>query len=84
MFDISTKVLTKQSTSVGMLRQDRTVFLTNNWEQEILDGEQKEIISEVLEDESLPKSSSKEIDYCLFKTPVTTVITASKPERRFV
>ena len=84
MFDISTKVLTKQSTSVGMLRQDRTVLLTNNWEQEILDGEQKEIISEVLEDESLPKSSSKEIDYCLFKTPVTTVITASKPERRFV
>ena len=24
------------------------------------------------------------IDYCLFKTPVATVITASKPERRFV
>ena len=44
----------------------------------------KEIIEEVLEDESLPKSSSKEIDYCLLKTPVTTVITSSRPERKFV
>ncbi len=84
VYEISTTTLAKQSTSVSMLRQDRTVFLTNNWEQEICDDEQKAIISEVLEDESLPKSSSKEIDYCLFKTPVTTVLTASKPERKFV
>lgn len=81
---INTTSLAKQSTSVSMLRQDRTVFLTNNWEQEISDEEQKAIVSEVLEDESLPKSSSKEIDYCQFKTPVTTVLTASKPERKFV
>ena len=81
---INTTSLAKQSTSVSMLRQDRTVFVTNNWEQEISDKEQKAIISEVLEDESLPKSSSKEIDYCQFKTPVTTVLTASKPERKFV
>lgn len=67
-----------------MLRQDRTVFITNNWRQEITDEEQKSIIEEVLEEDSLPKSSSKEIDFCLFKTPVTTVLTASKPERRFV
>ena len=66
------------------LRQDRTVFLTNNWEQEITDEEQKSIVSEVLDDESFPRSASKEIDYCLFKTPVTTVLTASKPERKFV
>lgn len=84
VFDITTKILTKQSTSVGMLRQDRTVFLSNNWEQEILDNEQKAIISDVLEDESFPRSSTKNMDYCLFKTPVTTVITASKPERKFV
>lgn len=84
IFDISTESLSRQSTSVAMLRQDRTVFLTNNWMQEISDDEQKTIISEVLDDESLPKSSSKEIDYCLFKTPVSTVITASKPERKFV
>lgn len=84
VIEISTHELAKQSTSVGMLRQERTVFLTNDWDQEILDDDQKLIISYVLEDESLPKSSSKEIDYCLFKTPVTTVITASKPERKFV
>ena len=84
VFEITTNDLAKQSTSVGMLRQDRTVFVTNNWEQEITDEDQRTIISEVLEDESLPKSSSKEIDYCCFKTPVTTVLTSSKPERKFV
>ena len=84
VFDITTRSLTKQSTSVGMLRQDRTVFLTNNWEQEISDSEQRAIIAETLDDESLPKSSSKEINFGFFKTPVTTVITASKPERKFV
>lgn len=73
-----------QSTSVGMLRQDRTVFLTNNWLNEIEEGEQRAVIAEIIEDESLPRSAYKTIDYCLFKTPVTTVITASKPERKFV
>lgn len=67
-----------------MLRQDKTVFLTNNWSNEIVDDEQKMIISEIIEDESLPRSAYKDVDYCLFKTPVTTVITASKPERKFV
>lgn len=84
MYELSTRKLEKQSTSVGMLRQDKTVFLTNNWLNEIVDSEQKMIISEIIEDESLPRSAYKDIDYCLFKTPVTTVITASKPERKFV
>lgn len=84
VYEVSTKNLAKQSTSVSMLRQDKTVFLTNNWSNEIVDGEQKMIISEIIEDESLPRSAYKDVDYCLFKTPVTTVITASKPERKFV
>ena len=84
IFEINTASLAKQSVSVSTLHQDRTVFITNNWRQEITDEEQKSIIEEVLEEDSLPKSSSREIDFCLFKTPVTTVLTASKPERRFV
>lgn len=84
IYEISTSSLAKQSVSVGMLRQDKTIFLTNNWEDEIEDEEQKLILSEIIEDESLPRSAYKDIDYCLFKTPVTTVITASKPERKFV
>ncbi len=83
-FEISTKTLAKQSTSVGMIRQDRTVFLTGRWEKEIPEEEQRTILAEVLEDESFPRSATKEINFGLFKTPVTTVITASKPERRFV
>lgn len=84
VYEINTIELSKQSTSISMLRQEHTVFLTNNWKNEVVDEEQRTIISEILEDESLPKSSTKEKDYCLFKTPVTTVITASKPERKFV
>lgn len=84
VYKLNTKNLAKQSTSVGMLRQDKTVFFTNNWSSEIVDSEQKIIISEIIDDESLPRSAYKEVDYCLFKTPVTTVITASKPERKFV
>lgn len=84
VYELSTNNLAKQSASVGMLRQDKTVFLTNNWSNEIVDDEQKMIISEIIEDESLPRSAYKDVDYCLFKTPVTTVITTSKPERKFV
>lgn len=84
MFTVDTHNLSKQSTSISMLRQERTIFYSNNWENEIEGEEQIKIIREVIEDDSLPKSSSREIDYCLFKTPVTTVITSSKPERKFV
>lgn len=84
VLEIKTADMSKQSTSVSMLRQDRTVFYTNNWEQEILDDDQKVILEEIIEDETLPRSALKEVDYCLFKTPVTTVLTSSKPERKFV
>lgn len=84
LYAISTENLLKQSTSIGMLRQERTVFLTNNWENEVNDEEQRAVLEEILDDESLPRSAVKEIDYCLFKTPVTTVLTSSKPERKFV
>lgn len=84
-FTVSTKDLGKQSTSVSMLRQDKSIFISNNWEVEVLDEEQKEIIQDIIDDDSLPRSALFDnIDYCLFKTPVTCVITSSKPEREFV
>lgn len=84
IFEIKTVDMAKQSASISMLRQDRTVFYTNNWEREIIDHDQKTVLAEIIDDESLPRSAIKEIDYCLFKTPVTTVLTSSKPERKFV
>lgn len=84
IYVIDTQKLAKQTTSVGMLRQERTVFLTNNWKNEVVDEEQKTVIEEILDDETLPRSAIKEVDYSLFKTPVTTVLTSSKPERKFV
>ncbi|MEG2013579.1 MAG: DEAD/DEAH box helicase family protein [Anaerovoracaceae bacterium] len=84
IFNISSKNMEKQSTSVGMLRQDRTIYLSNNWKNEILDQAQLVIINEISEDESLPRSAYHEIDYNLLKTPVTTVISSSAPERKFI
>ena len=84
IFDINSKNMEKQSTSVSMLRQDRTIYLSNNWKNEILDQDQLVIINEVSEDESLPRSAYHEIDYNFLKTPVTTVISSSAPERKFI
>ena len=84
-FSISTKQLAKQSTSVSMLKQDRSVFITNNWESEVEDEEQTEILNGILADDNLPRYAVIDnIDYCIFKTPVTCVLTSSKPEREFV
>ncbi len=43
-----------------------------------------EILNAVIEDESLPKSSSKEINSFIFKTPLDLVFTKGEPERKFI
>jgi len=83
-FEIDTRKLEKQSTSVSNLRRDSSVYCTNNWKNEISDPEQRLIIDEIDGDDSFPKSALKPKAYNLFKTPVSTVITSSKPERDFV
>ncbi len=85
-YEISTRKLAGQSVSVSLLRQEHTVFFTNNWEREIQDEEQKKILEELFADETFPMSAYRrdQINYGWFKTPVTAVITASKPERKFV
>lgn len=83
-YEISTRNLSRQSVSVSLLRQDHTVYFTNNWEAEIQDEDQRRITEALFEDESFPRSAYRDqINYGWFKTPVTTVITASKPERKF-
>lgn len=85
LFTISTSSIGKQTKSVSMLRQDRTLYLTNNWKSEITEIEQLALITDILADETFPRSAYRDsIDYCLFKTPVTTVLTSSLPERKFV
>ncbi|MBP2070730.1 DEAD/DEAH box helicase family protein [Thermoanaerobacterium butyriciformans] len=81
---ISTKDIQRESISIGSLKRDYSIFYTNNWKNEIKNIEQKELFSQLLEDETLPKYALKEQNEFLFKTPVNLVFTNKEPERKFV
>jgi len=81
---ISTNDLASESLGIGNLRRDYSVFYTNNWKNEILNEDQKEIFKQFLKDDSFPKSADKQRNEFLFKTPVNIVFTNAKPERDFV
>ena len=81
----STKDINVQHVSISNFRStESTLFHSSNWNNEIEDNIQLELIQEMIDDESLPKSSSKIINEFLFKTPLTTVISSSEPEYKFV
>jgi len=82
-FKINTKFIEKESIAVGNLRHNSTVFYSSNYTTE-LEVENKEILNAVIEDESFPKSSSKEINSFLFKIPLDLVFTKGEPERKFI
>lgn len=82
-FTISTSNIERESIAVGNLRHNSTVFHSSNYETE-LDVENREILDAVLEDESFPRSSSKEIYTFIFKTPLDLVFTKGEPERKFI
>ncbi len=84
LIPVLTKDLASESCGIGNFRRDYSVFYTNNWKNEILNEEQQKIFKQVVEDESLPKSATKEPNEFLFKTPVNIVFTNAKPEREFV
>ncbi|MBN1970069.1 MAG: DEAD/DEAH box helicase family protein [Candidatus Delongbacteria bacterium] len=82
-YKITTKSIEKESIAVGNLRHNATVFYSSNYTTE-LDVEDKEILNAVIEDESFPKSSSKEINSFLFKVPLDLIFTRGEPERKFI
>jgi type III restriction enzyme len=84
LFPIFTKELVNESLGIGNLRRDHSVFFTNNWKNELVNEDQQKIFEQIIADESLPKSSTKEKNEFLFKTPVHVVFTNSKPERDFI
>jgi type III restriction enzyme len=81
---ISTKNIIRESSGIGNFRRGFSLFYTNNWENEILDDEQKNIMQILKGDESFPKSADKEQNEFLFKTPVNVVFSNAEPERRFI
>jgi type III restriction enzyme len=82
-FTITTKNIERESIAVGNLRHNSTVFYSSNYSTE-LEVENREILNAVLEDESFPRSSSKEMNSFILKTPIDLIFTKGEPERKFI
>jgi type III restriction enzyme len=82
-FKIKTINLEKESIAVGNLRHNSTVFYSSDYTKE-LEKEIIEILDAVIADESFPKSSAKEVNNFIFKTPLDLVFTKYEPERKFI
>lgn len=80
---LSTRNIDRESLAIGNLRHNSTVFHTDEYDKELI-NDVKDILEAVIEDESLPKSSSKQINPYLFKTPLDIIFTKGEPERKFV
>ena len=80
---INTKKLEKESVAVGAIKHGSTVFYTENFKDECSNG-MIDILQDIIDDESLPRSASKEVNPYCFKTPVNVVLTRQEPERKFV
>lgn len=80
---IKTKKIKRESMALGNLRHNSTVFYSSDYKIEI-DTKNKELLKIVIEDESLPRSASYEINKFLFKTPLDLTFTKATPERTFV
>lgn len=80
---ISTKVLEKENIAVGAIKHGSTVFYTENFKDECKNG-MIDTLQDIISDENLPRSASKEVNPYCFKTPVNVVLTKLEPERRFV
>jgi type III restriction enzyme len=79
----NTKELERESIAVGGVKHGATIFYSNEFEKEC-SPEQTEILKEIIKDESLPRSASKEVNHYCLKTPVSVVLTKLEPERKFV
>ena len=80
----STKDILHENLGIGNFRRGHSVFYTDEWENEIIDQEQREIFKEIIEGDSFPRSADKKQNEFLFKTPVNIVFTNAEPERKFV
>ncbi|MCR4342598.1 MAG: DEAD/DEAH box helicase family protein [Patescibacteria group bacterium] len=80
---IGTKQLEKENVAVGAIKHGSTVFYTENFKDECKNG-MIDTLQDIISDENLPRSASKEVNPYCFKTPVNVVLTKLEPERRFV
>lgn len=80
---ISTKEMNRESMALGNLRHNSSVFYSSDYKTEI-DEKNLELLNIIIEDDSLPRSASFEINKFLFKTPLGMTFSKATPERTFI
>jgi type III restriction enzyme len=80
---ISTRDLERESMAVGAIKHGATVFYSDEFAKECVQ-EQTDILNDIIADESLPRSASKQVNHYCLKTPVSVILTKQDPERKFV
>lgn len=85
LIKISTKNREHESISVLSLRQNATVFFTDQYENEIQIEDTLTTFKNVVNDQTLPRQAlSSAQNPFLFKTPVDVVFVSHDPERKFI
>ena len=82
-FTISSEKIERESIAVGNLRHNSTVFYSTEYTSE-LRNDVRDILDAVIDDETFPRSASKEINVHLFKAPLDLVFSKFEPERKFI
>jgi len=81
---VKTSDIKKDSLGIGALRRGSTIFF-DDYTKKLSDEEDKKLLQQLLEDESLPISAWYEVqNHYNFKTPVNITFAAQKPERDFI
>lgn len=83
LIEVSTMNICQESMGIKNFRKEATIFYCDDY-KELLNDESIKILDEIIDDESLPKSSSKHQNKFQFKTPMNIVLTKGTPERAFV
>jgi len=84
LYTINTKDINKDSLGVGTLRREHSIFF-DDYSLKDGDEEERKLLKELLEDESLHVYSLQRIENAFnFKTPVNVVFASYKPERDFI
>lgn len=83
-YQINTKYANKESFGLSNFRKEFCLFYSINWDEDVESATVKEVVEYFLNEDSFPRSASKDVRPELFKTPYTFVVTSSKPEKQFV
>jgi type III restriction enzyme len=84
LLSISTTDMGISFHSLSNFKKDSTMILSDDFESEIFNEKNLELIKEFTEDEDLPKKSLYKVNKALLKTPLDITFADSDPERKFI